>query len=178
MMDETSRWVERGFEPARSLDKTEPLTKLLSIAATVANLRGEYPKAAGYLAEIERLTATEKAPEEEEVPRGGTLVVAMANPIADLEPSTYQTTEESEVVTNVVETLVTTDAQGNLVPALAERWALEDHGRTVRLRLRRGIEFSNGSPLTASVVKSSLERSIRLSRSLMPPAFAAISGVA
>ncbi|HZI66537.1 MAG TPA: ABC transporter substrate-binding protein [Thermoanaerobaculia bacterium] len=177
MMDETSRWVERGFEPARSLDKTEPLTKLLSIAATVANLRGEYPKAAGYLAEIERLTATEKAPEEEEVPRGGTLVVAMANPIADLEPSTYQTTEESEVVTNVVETLVTTDAQGNLVPALAERWALEDEGRTVRLATRRGIVFSDGTPLTASAVKSSLERSIRLSENLMPAAFAVISGV-
>ncbi len=177
MMDEASRWVERGLEPARSLDKTEPLTKLLSIAATVANLRGEYPKAAGYLAEIERIASTEKAPEEEAVPRGGTLVVAMANPIADLEPSTYQTTEESEVVANVVETLVTTDPQGNLVPALAERWALEDHGKTVRLRLRRGIEFSNGSPLTASAAKSSLERSIRLSRNLMPPAFAAISGV-
>ncbi|MDQ5858027.1 MAG: ABC transporter substrate-binding protein [Acidobacteriota bacterium] len=176
MMDEASRWVERGLEPARSLDKTEPLTKLLSIAATVANLRGEYPKAAGYLAEIERLTATEKALEED-VPQGGTLVVAMANPIADVEPSTFQTTEESEVVANVVETLVTTDAQGNLVPALAEHWALEDQGRAVRLRLRRDIVFSDGTPLTARSVKSSLERSIRLSRNLMPPAFAAISGV-
>ncbi|MEO8348743.1 MAG: ABC transporter substrate-binding protein [Acidobacteriota bacterium] len=176
MMEEASRWVERGLEPARSLDKTEPLTKLLSIAATVANLRGEYPKAAGYLAEIERLTSIEKT-QEEDVPQGGTLVVAMANPIADVEPSTFQTTEESEVVSNVVETLVTTDAQGNLVPALAENWALEDQGRAVRLRLRRGIVFSDGTPLTAAAVKSSLERSIGLSRNLMPPAFAAVSGV-
>ena len=177
LMDEASRWVERGLEPARSLEKTEALTKLLSLAATVANLRGEYPKAAGYLAEIERITSVEKAHEEEDVPRGGTLVVAMANPVAVVEPATYQTTEESEVISNVVETLVTTDPQGNLVPALAESWALEEHGRAFRLRLRRDIVFSDGTPLTASVVKSGLERSIRLSRDLMPPAFAAISGV-
>jgi ABC-type transport system substrate-binding protein len=177
MMDEAPRWVERGLEPARSLDKTEPLTKLLSLAATVANLRGEYPKAAGYLAEIERITSAEKTQEEEDIPRGGTLVVAMANPVADVEPSTFQTTEESEVVSNVVETLVTTDAQGHLVPALAENWALEDQGRAVRLRLRRDIVFSDGTAVDAAAVKSSLERSIRLSRDLMPPAFAAISGV-
>jgi ABC-type transport system substrate-binding protein/serine/threonine protein kinase len=178
LMDEASRWVERGLDPARSLEKPEALTKLLSLAATVANLRGEYPKAAGYLAEIERISSTEKPHEEEEaVPRGGTLVVAMANPVAVVEPATYQTTEESEVIANVVETLVTTDPQGNLVPALAESWALEDQGRAFRLRLRRDIVFSDGTPLTAQIVKSCLERSIRLSRDLMPPAFAAISGV-
>jgi ABC-type transport system substrate-binding protein len=177
LIDEASRWVERGLEPARSLEKPDALARLLSLAATVANLRGEYPKAAGYLAEIERITSAEKAHEEEDLPRGGTLVVAMANPVAVVEPATYQTTEESEVIANVVETLVTTDPQGNLVPALAENWALEEGGGAVRLRLRRGLVFSDGAPLTAPAVKSSLERSIRLSRDLMPPAFAAISGV-
>ncbi len=56
--DETRRWAERGLEAARiARERREPLTKLLSLAATVANLRGEYPKAAAYLAEIERLDA-------------------------------------------------------------------------------------------------------------------------
>ena len=50
----------------------------------------------------------------EEIPRGGTLVVAMANPIAAVEPAAYDTTEEHEVLANVFETLVTADAQGNL----------------------------------------------------------------
>ena len=46
------------------------------------------------------------------MPRGGTLVVAMANPIAATEPGTYETNEEHEVLANVFETLVTTDSAG------------------------------------------------------------------
>ncbi|HEU5249252.1 MAG TPA: ABC transporter substrate-binding protein, partial [Thermoanaerobaculia bacterium] len=174
--EETRRWAERGLEAARSVEKSEALTRLLSLAATVANLRGEYAKAASYLAEIERLTPREKA-KEEVVPSGGTLVVAMANPIASIEPGDYETTEEHEVVANVFETLVTTDAQGGLVPLLAEKWALEDGGKTVRLWLRRGVAFSDGAPLTAPAAKRSFERSIGLSREAMPAAYAAISGI-
>lgn len=174
--EETRRWAERGLEAARALQGSDALTKLLSLSATVANLRGEYAKAASYLAEIERLHPREKAPEEV-VSAGGTLVVAMANPLASIEPGDYETTEEHEVVANVFETLVTVDAQGGLVPLLAEKWSLDDGGRTVRLRLRRGVVFSDGTALTAPAAKRSFERSIGLSRAAMPAAFAAISGI-
>ncbi len=174
--EETQRWAERGIETARAFEKSAALVKLLSLAATVANLRGEHARAAGYLAEIERLTPKEK-PQQEEIPRGGTLVVAMANPVANLEPGTYDTTEEHEVIANVYETLVTTDPQGGLLPLLAEDCSLEEGGKAVRLRLRRGVVFSDGAPLTAEEVRRSLERSIRLSKQAMPAAFAAISGV-
>jgi ABC-type transport system substrate-binding protein len=175
-VEETSRWAERGIEAARSGARPEHLTKLLSLAATVANLRGEYQKAAAYLAEGEKLVPREKA-QEEEIPQGGTLVVAMSNPIAAVEPGVYDTTEEHEVLANVFETLVTTDPQGNLAPLLCEEWALENDGKTVRLRLRPGVQFSDGTPLTAESVKTSLERSIRLSREASPAAFVAICGV-
>jgi ABC-type transport system substrate-binding protein/serine/threonine protein kinase len=175
--EETRQWAERGIEVARAIAKTDPLKKLLSLAAAVANMRGEYAKAGAYVAEIDRLKAGEKAVEEE-IPRGGTLVVAMANPIADLEPSTYQTTEESEVVASVFETLVTTDSQGSPVPSLCEQWSLKEGGKAVRLRLLPGVVFSDGAPLTATAVKASLERSIRLSRDSTPAAFAPIVGVA
>jgi ABC-type transport system substrate-binding protein/serine/threonine protein kinase len=174
--EETRRWAERGLEAARSLEKSDALTRLLSLSATVANLRGEYAKAAAYLAEIERLTPREKA-QDEVVPSGGTLVIAMGNPIASIEPGAYETTEEHEVVANVFETLVTIDAQGGLVPLLAEKWSLDDDGKTVRLLLRGGVAFSDGTPLTAPAAKRSFERSIGLSRAAMPAAFAAISGI-
>ncbi len=175
-VEETSRWAERGIETARLGARPEPLLKLLSLAATVANLRGEYQKAAAYLAEGEKLAPRERV-QEEEIPRGGSLVVAMANPIAATEPGIYDTTEEHEVLANVFETLVTTDPQGNLAPLLAEEWSVEDIGRTVRLRLRPEVAFSDGTPLTAGSVKTSLERSIRLSRDASPAAFVAIRGV-
>src|SRR5207253_708777 len=170
------RRVERGIEAARERGGSEHVTNLLSLAATIANLRGEYAKAAVYQADIERIAPREETPVEA-IPRGGTLVVAVANPIAATEPGTYETNEEQEVLGNVFERLVTTDSQGNLAPALCEKWALVDDARSVRLHLRPGVVFSDGTPLTAAAVKVSLERSIRLSRDQMPAAFVAIRGV-
>ena len=175
-IEEARRWVEQGIEVARAAGGSDHLTKLLSLAATVANLRGEYAKAAAYQAEIEGLSPRERVADEE-IPRGGTLVVAMANPIAATEPGAYATTEELEVLANVFETFVTADSQGNLAPSLCERWALEDGARIVRLELRRDVVFSDGSPLTAAAAKASLERAMRLSRESMPAAFVAIRGV-
>jgi ABC-type transport system substrate-binding protein len=175
-VEETRRWVERGIEASASGGAPGDRGKLLSLAATVANLRGDYTKAAAYLAEIERLTPA-AVEVEREIPRGGRLVAAMANPILTTDPGAYQTTEEHEVLGNVFETLVTTDSKGNLVPLLCERWSFEDGGKTVRLELRRDIVFSDGTPLTAAAVKASLERSIRVSREATPAAFVSIEGV-
>ncbi len=175
-IDDARRWVERGIAAARASGEPEPLAKLLSLGETVANLRGEYAKAAAYQSEIVALTPREKVPEEE-IPRGGTLVVALPNPVVATEPSIYETTEEHEVLANVFETLVTMDAQGNLAPHLSDHWALEAGGSAARLHLRPGVVFSDGRPLTASAVKTALERSIRLSRDVMAAAFTAIEGV-
>ena len=78
-IDDARRWVERGIEAARASGEPEHLARLLSLGATVANLRGEYAKATAYQSEIVALTPREKAPEEE-IPRGGTLVVALSEP--------------------------------------------------------------------------------------------------
>ncbi|MGH9390256.1 MAG: ABC transporter substrate-binding protein, partial [Vicinamibacteria bacterium] len=93
------------------------------------------------------------------------------------EPSAAKTIEEWEVLANVFETLVTTDPQGNLSPSLAAQWTVQNDGRTVRLTLRRGVRFSDGTPLTATAVKASLERSIRLRPEEISSVFAAIRGV-
>ncbi|MGH9389106.1 MAG: ABC transporter substrate-binding protein, partial [Vicinamibacteria bacterium] len=175
-IEDALRWVERGLETTGSTERLEQRTKLLSLAATVANLRGEYQKAARYQAEIERLTPREKV-EEEEIPQGGRLVVAIANPVTATEPWAAKTIEEWEVLANVFETLVTTDPQGNLAPSLAAQWTLGNDGRTVRLTLRRGVRFSDGAVLTAPAVKVSLERSIRLRPEEISSVFAAIRGV-
>ena len=175
-VDEARRWVERGMEIARGSGDAEHLGKLLSLGATLANLRGEYATAAAYQSEIEKLAPDVKAAEEP-IPQGGTLVVAIANPIAATEPGLYQTNEEHEALASVFERLVVADAQGSLAPSLAERWDLEEGGLTWRLHLRPGVVFSDGTPLTAAAVKASLERAIRLSRDQLPAAFLAIRGV-
>jgi ABC-type transport system substrate-binding protein/serine/threonine protein kinase len=175
-IDDARRLVERGIELARRAGEPEHLLRLLSLGATVASLRGEHGKATQYQAEMESSSRREE-PRREEIPRGGTLVVAMPNPIAAIEPSVYETTEEHEVLATVYETLIVSDSQGNLVGNLAERWALEDGGRALRLQLRRGVVFSDGRPLDATAVKAALERSIRVSREITPATFTAVSGL-
>ncbi len=103
--------------------------------------------------------------------------MALANPVTSTDPPAARTIEEQEVLSTVFETLVTTDPQGNLVPLLCESWTVLGDGKTVSLSLRRGVRFSDGSPVTASAVKASFERAMRLRREELPAAFAAIRGV-
>ena len=175
--DETRRWVERGLEVSRAAGKNESLAEFLSLAATVANLHGEYAKGSEYLAEAEALLdKTEEVEAKEQMPQGGTLVVALANPVVATIPVNMQLTEEYEAFANVFETLLTTDDEGHLQAHLCESWKVEDEGRTFRLELRPDVCFQDGQPLTARDVKSSIEMAIRQATADLPAAFAAIHG--
>jgi ABC-type transport system substrate-binding protein len=177
-VEETRRWLAQGIDAARAVADDEALSKLLSLGATVANLRGEYTRAKEYLDEAERLgPASKEKPKEESVPRGGTLVVALANPVVAREPAEMGVDEEAEILALVFETLVSTDEQGRLVPSLCERWDFLQDGRSLLMTLRRGVRFHDGTLLTARDVKSSFERAIRLRRREMSAAFVVIRGV-
>lgn len=56
--------------------------------------------------------------------------------------------------------LVALDAQGDVVPALADRWIVTDDGRSFIFRLRDG-DWADGSELTAESVRSALDGAIR-----------------
>jgi peptide/nickel transport system substrate-binding protein/oligopeptide transport system substrate-binding protein len=176
-VEETTRWVQKGTEAARAAGDNESLRHLLSLAATVANLRGEYGTANAYLDEAARLApGSKEAESEEEVQPGGRLVVAFANPVNAVEPFAIKVNEEREILTNVFETLITTDHEGNLVPALCEKWEVSDEGRSFLLNLRSDLRFQDGHLLTAADVKTSFERAIRHISDEMPAAFEAIRG--
>lgn len=59
---------------------------------------------------------------------------------------------------NVYESLVRIDDDGEIQPALAASWELSEDRRTYTFRLRPGVTFSNGEPLTAESVKFSYDR--------------------
>jgi peptide/nickel transport system substrate-binding protein/oligopeptide transport system substrate-binding protein len=175
--EDTVKWIERGTNAARAAEETESLRQLLALAATLANLRGEYEKANGHLEEAARLGAASKeADPEEETPAGGKLVVGLVNPVNTLEPATHELIEEGEILTNVFETLLAIDEKGNLVPSLCEKWEVGDEGRSFSLTLRGDARFQDNQPLTAQEVKKSFERAVNLFSGEMPSAFAAIRG--
>ncbi len=174
-IDETLRWVDRGMLRARRLDDAWSLSRFLTIGATVANLRGEYEEAMGLLDEAERLTPPK---ERRRVPRGGRLVVGLNNPLPiAVEPGAVQTGDDEEVLANVYDRLVTTDARGTLLPVLCERWEMLANGSRFLLVLRPET-FSDGGRLTAADVKHSFERAVRANPWSLPAAFASIRGVA
>src|ERR1019366_8839092 len=161
-VDEARRLVERGIEAAAAAQDAVYLPRLLSLAATVANLRGDYARAAAYGAQLERL--------------GGGAKRGAGGVAAAVEPAMAHIVEETEVLSTVFETLLATDADGQLVPALSDEWSLGDGGRSARLRLRRGGRFFDGSPLPAAAAKASLERAIRVRPDGIPAALAAVRG--
>ena len=56
--------------------------------------------------------------------------------------------------------LVTLDAQGEVAPALADRWIVADEGRSYIFRLRDG-DWPDGAALTGESARDSLRRAIR-----------------
>ena len=60
----------------------------------------------------------------------------------------------------VAETLVEADAQGHLLPGLAEAWTVSDDGLEWRFRVRSGVTFHDGSVLSAQAASRSLARAV------------------
>lgn len=177
-VEETTRLVQQVMDAARVAKDNDSLRHALSLAATLANLRGEYEKANAYLEEVVSLAPGAKETElKQEIPKGGRLVVALATPLGDIDPVNMELVEEQEILANVFETLLATDLEGNLIPALCEKWEVSDNGTSVFFTLREKVSFQNGQALTASSIKHSFERSIRVAREL-PPGLAAIRGAA
>ncbi len=56
------------------------------------------------------------------------------------------------------ECLTKFDEKMNVQPWLAESWSISDDHTTWTFKIREGVKFSNGNPLTADAVKKSIER--------------------
>lgn len=150
-------WVERGVELARRGAANETLHRLLTLGATLANLRGEHRDARRWLDEAARLAAVASGGEEEEIPDGGTLVTVLPNPVVSLRPGELRTNEEVEVAALLFDTLLDCDAEGRCCPNLASSWDLRDDDRELVVQLRSDVHFSDGRPLDAVAVKKALE---------------------
>jgi ABC-type transport system substrate-binding protein len=175
--EEAGRFAERGLQAAQKAGDTGVLRSLLPLAARLANMRGDYERAKALIAADEDRGGHEREAAAD-LPLGGRLVVALANPVGAIEPGRIQTNEEAEVAANVFESLVRAGDDGVLSPGLCERWELREEGRAFRLPLRREVLFSDGHPLVADDVKVSFETAVRNAVEEIPAGLAAIRGAA
>jgi peptide/nickel transport system substrate-binding protein len=85
------------------------------------------------------------------------LVIAQSRDVVGLDYTLVSQTETQNISNNIFDTLVRLDAQGNYAPWLAKSWENPDDNTWV-FHLVEGVKFTNGEPLDAMAVKSSLER--------------------
>lgn len=100
-----------------------------------------------------------------------TLVVAMAiDDVISLDPAEIFEITTSEILTNTYERLITTDPKDptKIIPQVAESWTISEDGKTITFKIKQGLKFASGNPLTAHDAVYSLQRAIKLDLS---PAF-------
>ena len=111
---------------------------------------------------------------ESEGKEGGTLTVSFASYPDALDPQFSYTLEGwSAMYDTYIPLLTYAHAEGEagseIVPGLAESLPkITDGGRTYTLKLRKGLKYSDGTPVKASDFKASVERMFELNSSGSP----------
>lgn len=91
---------------------------------------------------------------------GETIRFAIGKPAGDLNPHEY--TGMWGVQDLMFEPLVKYGENGEIQPALATSWSVENDGKLLRLQLREGVAFQDGAPWNAEALKWNLDRWIHI----------------
>jgi peptide/nickel transport system substrate-binding protein len=90
---------------------------------------------------------------------GGTFTFSRGSDSDNLDPVTQDGNVDIWIFMSIYDQLVRVDKTGTtLEPALAEKWEVSPDGLTYTFHLRKGVSFSDGTPLKASDVKFSIDR--------------------
>ncbi len=99
------------------------------------------------------ITATQQ-PKPEVIKPEGTLKIALAT-------FSYETFDqivgESFWGASIYDPIITYDPQGNIIGGACESYSLSPDGNTWTFKVRKGIKFHNGDPLTSADIKWSIE---------------------
>jgi peptide/nickel transport system substrate-binding protein len=85
----------------------------------------------------------------------GTLTIAMRGDIQSPHPYLSYDIVGISYRYNIFDSLVEWDANGKIVPGIAESWKVD--GLNITWTIRKGVKFHNGDPVTADDVKFSLD---------------------
>ncbi|MBK6316032.1 MAG: protein kinase [Blastocatellia bacterium] len=182
-IDAARRWVTRGTDAARALRRDSSLVRLLDVGATMANLRGDHARAQSLLEEADRLRSNGSEPLDAMSPvpvdtpleeaaavavtgettlaGRGILRIPYHATVQSLDPCLEPNDVHAGIVLTVFETLTHEGKGARIAPWLASEVTTEDGGRRYRIRIREGVRFHDGRPLTARDVRYTFERVMR-----------------
>lgn len=146
-------------------------------STATASVEGEAPRlskrallsASGALLAAATLPAARTA--HAQTPRSALVIAAQIDDLVALDPHHSFEVTGSDALKNVYDQLFAIDdtkPTAELVPGLAESYSVSDDGRTFTFRIRQGVRFHSGNPLTAADVVFSLRRPLQINRT---PAF-------
>jgi peptide/nickel transport system substrate-binding protein len=94
-----------------------------------------------------------------------------------LDPHQARTFVGRLVFTALCDKLVDIDNNLKIIPRLATEWNVAEDGKTVTMKLRRGVTFHDGEKFDAAAAKFNLERALNLPESRRKSEIAAIATV-
>lgn len=110
--------------------------------------------------------------------KGGEITVGIAQDLDDsLDPHQTVAAGTREVLFNIFEGLVEPNSDGEMIPAVAEKYTLSEDGTTYTFTLREGVKFHNGQTVTAEDVVYSINRCAAVPEGQEKPLVAAFSAV-
>ena len=134
----------------KRLTLTRIITLLVLLTLTVSACAPAAPSA-----QPAGSTAESQTSSESDTPR--VLRIANAEPTQGTDPATAGTSASLRVVELMHDPLWDRDENFQPVPWLAESWEMTEDGKVWTFKLRQGLTFSDGSPITAEDVKASFE---------------------
>jgi len=122
------------------------------------------------------------APAAETPRRGGVLLAVIGADAPTLDPHQEGTFATLQVVAPLYSTLLQIDPYSypKIIGDVATEWNISPDGLTYTFKLRQGIRFHDGSPLTASDVKASYDKIVSPPagvRSIRKTAYTTVSGI-
>jgi len=89
---------------------------------------------------------------------GGTLTYATDREPVCLDPHVMGDMPQVFVAQQYLDSLVSMDRDGKILPWLAQSWDVSQDGRTYIFHLRHDVTFTDGTPLTAEAVKANFDQ--------------------
>src|SRR5215813_11540125 len=87
-----------------------------------------------------------------------TLVIGMPTDVPIFDTHKATGLHNGSILNQVSEPLVLLTTKGEALPWLVESWEQSKDGKTWTLKIRKGMKFTDGTPVNAEAVRFSLER--------------------
>jgi peptide/nickel transport system substrate-binding protein len=118
----------------------------------------------GFLVGLVGFLAVAPAVAQEAPTPGGRVLDSLISEPDSLDPARANLLVSQYVLGLLYDRLVYIGADGRPKPWLAESWSVDKDGREVTFQIRKGVTFSDGTPVDAEAVRYSLDRYVKVSK--------------